>query len=262
MSDVVSDYADGVVTITLNRPDVLNALGLSMAESLQNALNELSDYQQLRCVVLRGAGKGFMAGGDLTYFKNILPEVQAGDVDQLTPIFDRVHGIIESLRRLPVPVIAAVHGAVAGFGVSLAAACDLVIANENTKFTLAYIHIGTCPDGGSTYFLPRIVGFKKATELALFGDVFDAQQGAAMGLVNKVTSDEDFQPAIDSWVSRITAGPQYAFRQTKFLLNQSLDNSFYDQVKLEGETFISCAQTSDFSEGITAFLEKRKAVFK
>lgn len=261
MSNVLTQIDKGVATVTLNRPDVLNALDPDMARDLHHALVGVMEDEDARCVVLRGAGDGFMAGGDVAWFKRTLPDLEAGRVDELNPIFEHVHGIVQTLRDIPVPVVAVLHGAVAGFGVSLAAACDLSIAAEDARFTLAYCHIGTSPDGGSTYVLPRIIGFKKAMELALLGDRFGAREALEWGLINKAVPADQVESAVEEWVGRLAAGPRFAYRRTKALLYASLDETFTRQVKAEEEAFKLCAQTSDFAEGVTAFVEKRKARF-
>lgn len=261
MSNVLTTIDKGVATVTLNRPDVLNALSPDMARDLHHALVGVMEDENVRCVVLRGAGKGFMAGGDVGYFRDVLPDLEAGQVDELNPIFEHVHGIVQALRDIPVPVVGVLHGAVAGFGVSLAAACDLSVAADDCRFTLAYCHIATSPDGGSTYLLPRVVGFKKAMEMALLGDRFGAREAQQWGLVNKVVPADELDDAADEWVQRLASGPRFAYGQTKALLYESLDSDFTRQVKAEEESFKRCARTADFAEGITAFMEKRKAKF-
>lgn len=261
MTDVLTEIHDGVATVTLNRPDVLNALSPDMARELHHALAGVSREESVRCVLLRGAGQAFMAGGDITFFKRALPELEAGKVEGLDTIFEHVHGIVIALRSIPVPVIGVLHGAVAGFGVSLAAACDLTVAAQGTRFTLAYCHIGTSPDGASSYLLPRVVGLKKAMELALLGDRFDAREALELGLLNKVVPETDIETAVNEWVGRFLAGPRFAYGRTKALLYGSLDNTFEEQIRLEEQAFKQCACTPDFAEGVTAFTEKRKARF-
>jgi 2-(1,2-epoxy-1,2-dihydrophenyl)acetyl-CoA isomerase len=261
MSSVLTNIENGVATVILNRPDVLNALDPEMARELHGRLEDVAADDSVRCVVLKGAGTGFMAGGDIGFFKSALTEFGAGRFDGIDPIFEHVHGIIAALRSMPVPVVGALHGAVAGFGVSLAAACDLAVAAEETRFTLAYCHIGTSPDGGITYVLPRIVGLKKAMELTLLGDRFDAQDALAMGLVNKVVPAAGLELAVTDWVQRIMVGPRLAYGKTKALLYHSLESGFDAQVELEETSFKECARTRDFAEGVSAFIEKRKAKF-
>lgn len=261
MSNVLTEIEQGTATVTLNRPEVLNALGPDMARDLHHALVGVAEDENVRCAVLRGAGGGFMAGGDIAYFQRALPGLRAGRANELDPIFEHVHGIVATLRDMPVPVVAVLHGAVAGFGVSLAAACDLSIAAEDTRFTLAYCHIGTSPDGGSSYILPRVIGFKRAMELALLGERFDARQALAWGLINRAVPADALESAAQEWVARLAAGPRFAHGRTKALLYHSLDHSFTEQVRAEEEAFKQCAQTADFAEGVAAFMEKRKAKF-
>jgi len=261
MSNVLTDIDKGVATITLNRPDVLNALSPDMARDLHHALIGVMEDENVRCVVLRGAGGGFMAGGDIGYFHGVLPEVRAGRVGELDPIFEHVHGIVQTLRDMPVPAVGVLHGAVAGFGVSLAMACDLSIAADDAVFTLAYCHIGASPDGGSTYMLPRVVGLKKAVELALLGDRFGAREALDWGLVNRVAPADGLDDAAAEWVERLAAGPRFAYGRTKELLYQALERSFEEQIKAEEQTFKHCAQGDEFAEGVTAFVEKRKPKF-
>ena len=261
MSTVLIQVEGAVATVTLNRPEVLNALSPDMARDLHFGLAGIANDQNVKCVVIRGAGDGFMAGGDIGFFERALPDLADGNVDLLDPILEHVHGIVEAMRSIPVPVIGALHGAVAGFGVSLAAACDLSIAAEGTRFTLAYCHIGTSPDGGSSYILPRVVGVRKAMELALLGDRFDARAAQDLGLVNKVVPAGELGTALEDWIRRFVAGPRFAYGRTKSLLYSSLDNRFSTQIELEERAFKECAQTRDFAEGVTAFVEKRKARF-
>jgi len=261
MTNVLTQIDKSVATITLNRPDVLNALSPDMARDLHHALIGVSKDETVKCVVLRGAGPGFMAGGDIRFFKDALPDLAADRVDELDPIFEHVHGIVTALRAAPVPVIAVLHGAVAGFGVSLAAACDLGVAADDTRFTLAYCHLGASPDGGSTYMLPRLAGLKKAMELALFGDYFSAGEAMAMGLINKVVPAAELEAAVSAWSERLRAGPACAHEQTKSLLYRSLDNGFDAQLEAEEKAFKQCARTADFAEGVTAFVDKRRPKF-
>ena len=261
MTNILVQTDGGRATVTLNRPEFLNALSPDMAHDLHHALLGLKRDKGVRCVVLEGAGRGFMAGGDIGFFQRILPVLGAGETRELAPILRDVHGIIETLRTMPAPVIGALHGAVAGFGVSLAAACDLAVAVESARFTLAYCHIGTSPDGGSSYILPRVIGFRKAMELALLGNRFDAREALALGLVNRVVPDDAMEAALEEWTGHITEGPRLAYARTKALLYGSLDNSFEEQIALEEASFKECARTTDFAEGVAAFMEKRKAKF-
>ena len=261
MTTIDTDIDQNIAHITLNRPDVLNALNAQMAVDMNASLAALADDDAVRCVVLSGAGEGFMAGGDIGFFKRSLPELSRGETQKLEPLFDDVHGIVRHLRTMRKPVLASVHGAVAGFGVSLMAACDLVVAAENTVFTLAYCHLGTCPDGGSTYALPRMMGLKQAMELALLGERFDAGRARSLGLVNWVVPETAREDKTSELAARLAAGPSFAYGHTKSLLNRSLESGLEEQLEAERDSFIECATTPDFAEGVNAFLAKRKPQF-
>lgn len=255
------DKQDHVAIVTLNRPQVLNALNPEMARELHAGLTDLAEDSGIRCIVIAGAGDGFMAGGDLGYFNQGLPKLQSGDTEELRAMFVHVHGIVEGLYRMPQLAIAKLHGAVAGFGTSLMMACDFAVASKETKFTLAYSLIGTSPDGGSTYLLPRLIGTRKAMELAILGERFDAQQAVDLGLVNWVVPADQLDERTAALAKRIANGPAKAYANTKRLINNSFDNELDAQLTAERESFMQCATGSEFAEGVTAFLEKRPAKF-
>ena len=170
MPDLLIDVADGVATLTMNRPEARNAFSPEMRSGLDAAFHRFENDEEVRCVVLRGAGEHFMAGGDVKSFAGILADEDVDIRDLLLHRIHTLHSIMFAMRRLPKPIVASVRGAAAGAGVSLAACCDLIIASEDAFFTLAYTRIGTSPDGGSTYALPRALGVKKTMEMALLGD--------------------------------------------------------------------------------------------
>jgi 2-(1,2-epoxy-1,2-dihydrophenyl)acetyl-CoA isomerase len=166
-----------------------------------------------------------------------------------------------SMRRMPKPIVARVRGAAAGAGVSLAAACDLIIAEEDAFFTLAYCHIGITPDGSSSFHLPRAIGIKRTLEMTLLGDRYTAQQMSDMGLVNFVVPSADLDEECDKLVTRLANGPTHVFGKGKQLMYRSLENEFESQLQLEAECFADCAKRDDFKEGVAAFVEKRRARF-
>ena len=247
-----------VATITLNRPEALNALNRELTLGLRDAVFTAENDASVRCVVIRG-GEHFMAGGDLKWFHK---EVGSRDSAQLRVQFEafihEVHAAIISLRRMPKPVIASVRGAAAGFGMSLMMACDLAIAADSAYFTLAYTAIGVSPDGGSTFALPRIVGQKKAMEIALLGERFDAATAERLGLVNRVVPLASLEIETNKLAARLAAGPTAVYARTKALLNGSLTSSLESQLQREAEAFAQSATEPDFKEGLSAFIEKRK----
>ena len=258
MSDsVLYSVADGIATILLNRPQVMNALDARMIVQLREAAERAEHDTQARAVVIRGAGPAFLAGGDVAMFHANLTKMPAL-VREGAP---ELHRAILALRRASKPVLASVHGAVAGAGVSVMAAADLAIAADGTKFTMAYSRLGTSPDGGATYSLPRLVGMRKALELILLSDAIEAREALRLGLVNWVVGAEQLAAETESIARRLAQGATAAFAEIKKLLNQSYDQTLAAQLNAEVEAFARCAGTRDFAEGVTAFVEKRKPQF-
>jgi 2-(1,2-epoxy-1,2-dihydrophenyl)acetyl-CoA isomerase len=252
----------GVSTITLNRPQAMNALDRGITVALREAVFAAEQDPAVRCVVLRG-GAHFMAGGDLKWFRSITEgKSPSQNRVQFEGFIHEVHGLILSLRRMPKPVLASVRGAVAGFGMSLMMASDLVVAADDAYFTLAYTLIGASPDGGSTFALPRIVGQKKAMEIALLGERFDAAQAAQLGLVNRVVPAADLEAETGKLAQRLAAGPTAVYGRTKALLNGSLSTPLEAQLQREAEAFAQSASEPDFHEGLAAFVDKRKPRFR
>jgi len=248
----------GVATLTLNRPQALNALDRDLTVGLRDNVLAVEHDPSIRCVVLRG-GEHFMAGGDLKWFRSLV-EGRSGAENrvQFEGLIHEVHTVILALRRMPKPVVASVRGAVAGFGMSLMMACDLALAADSAYFTLAYTLIGTSPDGGSTFALPRIVGQKKAMEIALLGERFDAATAERLGLVNRVVPKERLEAETATLAVRLANGPTSVYARTKALLNGSLNASLESQLQREAEAFAQSASEPDFQEGLAAFIEKRK----
>lgn len=250
-----------VATLTLNRPTALNTLDFALMDALVAAAAEVAADDALRVVVLRGAGRHFMAGGDLNTFNGELAKPPQQRNADFRRMIGRVHSAIEAFHRMPHPVVGGVQGAVAGFGLSLMNACDLVVAADNTYFASAYRNIALTPDGGGSWSLPRIVGTRRALEIMLLGERFDAQQALAWGLVNRVVPLAELDAAIAGIVRSLADGPVQAIRNTKRLMRESLARSLSEQLDAEATSFGACAGTADFVEGITAFLNKRSAQF-
>jgi len=262
MNSTLQSSRDGAIaTLTLNRPASLNALDLEMIEALVEHTAALAADASVRCVIINGAGKHFMAGGDIRMFAAELSTTPAQRQQHFSGIITRVHAAIEQIHRMPQPVIASVHGAVAGFGLSLMGACDLAIAADDAYFTSAYRHIGLTPDGGSTWTLPRLVGAKKAMEIVLLGERFDAREALSVGLVNRVVPAAELAAATLTMARDLASGPALAIANGKRLVNQSMQRSLSGQLADEAASFSACAARDDFAEGIRAFMDKRPPKF-
>lgn len=261
MPDLLLDQTGAIATLTFNRPESRNALSTDMRTLLIQSLHALEMDDSVRCIVLKGAGEHFMAGGDVKAMATLLQQPPVAIRNQVMLRIHDLHPIMFALRRLPKPIIASVAGAAAGAGVSLALAADLVIADENAYFTLAYCHLGTSPDGGASFQLPRAVGIKKAMEIALLGDRHTAREAQAMGLINFVANAGELPAQTAQLAQRLAQGPTHAYGNTKRLLYRSLANDFEAQLQFEAENFAECAARADFKEGVTAFVEKRRAHF-
>ncbi len=255
------DRAGPVATITLNRPESLNTLDYALMDALIEAAAEVAGDDSLRAVVVRGAGKHFMAGGDLRTFAGELHKPGQQRASEFRRMIGRLNSAIEYFHRMPHPVIGCVQGAVAGFGLSLMNACDLVVAADNTFFASAYCNIALTPDGGGSWALPRIVGTRRAMEILLLGERFDAQRALEIGLVNRVVPVGELDAAAMQYAQSLARGPVLAIRNAKRLVRESLSRSLAEQLDAEAVSFGACAGTPDFVEGITAFLDKRPAQF-
>jgi len=257
------EQRDAVCRITLNRPTSLNAINGDLVAALGHVVTSLKGNRTVRAVVIDGEGDHFMAGGDIKKFQTMLAETT--DRTELNGRFstmlDAVHRVIVDMRSLDQPIVASVKGAVAGAGVSLMLACDLVIAADNAFFTLAYCHLGVSPDGGSTFHLPRMVGLKRSFEMALLGDRFDAATAERWGLINRVVAAADLSAETGALVTRLANGPSHAHAHAKRLLNSSHQNDMEHQLSQETTFFADCTTTEDFREGVHAFIEKRPARF-
>jgi 2-(1,2-epoxy-1,2-dihydrophenyl)acetyl-CoA isomerase len=254
---VLIERTGNVARLILNRPAALNALDFAMMDALVEATVALAADATLRVVVVAGAGKHFMAGGDIRAFAATLDATPAERQKRYTAAVGHVHTAIENLARMPHPVVARVQGAVAGFGISLMNACDLVVASEDTYFAAGYRNIALSPDGGGSWSLPRLAGARRAAEILLLGERFDAHAAHTMGLVNRVVPLAELDTAVDKMVAALCAGPTGALRATKRLLRDSDARTLSEQLHAEALSFGSCSATDDFAEGISAFVAKR-----
>ncbi|MBS1227085.1 MAG: enoyl-CoA hydratase/carnithine racemase [Proteobacteria bacterium] len=261
MSAVLYEVGDRVATITLNRPQSLNSVNPAMIDGLLGSSSQAASDPSVRAVIVRGAGEHFMAGGDVKWFRE-QQALPAEDCRQsLASLIEGVQAAVLNFRQMDKPVIAAVHGAVAGFGLSLMMAADLVLASEKAYFTLAYSNIALSPDGGASWSLVRHVGLKRAMEIALFGERFDASRAYELGLVNRLLAPGQLASGTQELARRLACGPALALARTKALLNQSFDHSLEAQLLAEQCGFADCAAHSDFAEGLAAFFEKRRPVY-
>ncbi len=258
---VLCTRENGVGTLTLRRPDALNALDFSMMDALVDATRVLAGDASLQVVVIRGDGRHFMAGGDIRAFAAETTRTADARQALFTRAVDHVHAAIENLARMAPPLVARVQGAVAGFGLSLMSACDLVIAADDAYFAAGYRNIALSPDGGGTYWLPRAVGPKRAAEILLLGERFDAAAALQMGLVSRVVPIALLDAEVDKVVDALRTGPREALRATRRLLRESPQRSLSEQLHAEALAFGQCSAQDDFTEGVSAFLAKRRAEF-
>ena len=254
------EVKDGIATLTLNRPDRLNALGGSLREDLHDAVTRSAADPEVRVMVITGAGKGFCSGGDV----KAMGEAKAGQrerplIEKIAPGRDRT---LLAMREAPQPIIAAVNGAAAGAGMNLALGCDIRIASTAARFTQAFVKRGLHPDWGGTYFLPRAIGTAKACEMIFTGDVIDAAEAERLGIVSRVVAPEELMPTAYELARRIAAGPPVAIRLAKrsIYANSELDLRAALQVETMAQNI--CFETEDATEGIRAFGEKRAPTFK
>lgn len=247
---------DGVAVITLNRPDKLNSFNQAMAYDVQNALDHSMDNPEIRCVLITGAGRGFCAGQDLE-------EAIAPDSAKIEEhVESKYNPMVRKIRAIEKPVIAAVNGVAAGAGANLAYCCDIVLAAENAKFIQSFINIGLVPDTGGTYFLPRLVGLHRATIMTMLGEKMTAQEGKDLGMIYKIFPDEELMSGALELAKRMAQMPTRGLGLTKRALNRSLRHSLDEQLAVEKELQGQAGRTADNEEGINAFLEKRKPVFR
>lgn len=245
----------GIASLTLNRPEVFNSFNKEMAMEVQEALDQCYSDSTIRCLVLRGAGKAFCAGQDLK-------EVTDPNGPPLTSIVrDHYNPIIERIRKLNKPVVAAVNGVAAGAGANIALACDIVVACESASFLQAFSKIGLIPDSGGTFFLPRLIGWQKASALMMLGEKIPAADAEKLGMIYKAVPDADFDGEVEKIASKLAGMATKGLAYTKVALNQSMHNSLSAQLSLEEQLQTKAGSTNDYKEGVEAFLEKRKPEF-
>ncbi len=244
-------------TITFNRPQAMNTLNPEFVDDFLQVLQQVQADEHVRAILLCGAGKTFMAGGDISYFHANLDTLP----DTVGAVMDKVNACVTLLQNLKQPILAKLHGSVAGIGISFMAACDLAIAAESTKFTLAYSNIGITPDGGAAYLLPRLIGTRRAMQLALLPEVFAAAQARDMGLINFIAPDNELDAQTQQLLDKLAAGPTQVYARSKALINKTWGRSLATHLQAEREMFVASTADEDFRRGVTAFVNKKKPVF-
>lgn len=248
-----------IATVTLNRPAQFNVMNNELSSGLRKALMECWDDDEVRAVILTGNGRAFSGGGDIKFFVGAL--AQQNIIPSLEKMMPVLHAAIAMIREIPKPVIAALNGVAAGGGFGLALACDFRIASPQVNLVTAFLGIGASPDSSSTFFLPRHVGLAKATEMFLRNKPVPAEEALNLGLLTAVVEPDQVMAEARKLAEELAQGPTAAFGRTKLLLNQSLGNSLHEQLHSEARSITLSMGTPDFAEGITAFVEKRKARF-
>jgi 2-(1,2-epoxy-1,2-dihydrophenyl)acetyl-CoA isomerase len=250
--------ADQVATITLNRPEVLNALDLQLGRELFHAVLQVDEDPDVRCVVVTGASRAFCAGGDVKAFVANLPRPGAL-IKELTTY---LHGAVSRLCRTDKPVVMAVNGVAAGGGFSLAMSGDIVLAAESASFTMAYAGIGATPDGSSSYFLPRLIGLRRTMDLYLSNRTLSGREAMTWGLVTRVEPDAHFKASTEKLARELAQGPTRAFGAAKRLFHESTSESLETQMELEAQAIAAASHSQDFAASVTAFTKKLPVTFK
>lgn len=256
MSSILFEIKNGVAFITLNRPEKFNSFNREMALAMQAHLDECASVHDIRCVYITGAGKAFSAGQDLS---ELIGENAIG-IDKI--LSEHYNPIITRIRNMPKPVVAAVNGVAAGAGANIALCCDIVVAAQSSSFLQAFSKIGLIPDSGGTYFLPRLIGWQKASALMMLGEKVPATDAERIGMIYKVFADESFADESMKIANTLAQMPTKGLAFTKHALNFSLNSSLESQLLTEDELQRKAADTYDYKEGVAAFLEKRIPVFK
>ncbi len=252
---ILTTQDEGILTITLNRPDTLNAFNGAMGRELLEALKKAERDPAARCIVITGAGRAFSSGEDLKARQS------EGITDFGSTLRDRYNPIILRIRNMEKPVLGSINGVAAGAGCSLALACDLRVASEKARFIEAFVRVGLVPDSGSSFFLPRLVGLGKALEMAFLGDEIGAEEALRLGLVNRVAPPADLEGATHEMALRLAKGPTKAIGLAKRAMNRALTMDLEQILDYEMYAQETAGASDDYQEGVAAFLEKREAKF-
>lgn len=259
---LIAEVNDGVGTLIINRPDRRNAFTAEMSQLMTEIVHRFEQDDAVRAVLIRGEGETFSSGGDVNGFHEALVADRVRHAASMEQRIVTGHLSFHRLRRMPKPVIVAAQGVTAGMGISLLCCADLAFAADDAQFTLAYRHVGLSPDGGISYFLPRIVGERRALEMLLLGERFTAAQALEWGLVNRVFPRDSLAHEAAEFARKLARGPTRAMGAAKQLVRQSLESTWDVQSAAEAQTLSRIAATDDHLEGVSAFVEKRKAVFR
>jgi 2-(1,2-epoxy-1,2-dihydrophenyl)acetyl-CoA isomerase len=256
MSIIITEKINQVFLIKLNRPDKFNSFNREMALQLQDALDQAEHDENTRAILLTGEGKAFCAGQDL-----------AEAIDENGPGIKRIveehyNPIVLRIRSIEKPIVCAVNGVAAGAGANIALCCDVVVASQSSSFIQAFSKIGLIPDSGGTFFLPRLIGFQRASALMMLGDKVTSADALAMGMIYKLSADDTLQQDALALANQLSNMPTKGIGFTKRLLNESVFNTFAKQIEREGQVQVDAADTYDYNEGVSAFLQKRKPEFK
>jgi 2-(1,2-epoxy-1,2-dihydrophenyl)acetyl-CoA isomerase len=257
MNSILLKIENNIGYITLNRPDVFNSFNREMALLMQDTLDQCAKYENIRAIVITGAGKAFCAGQDLKEVTT--PELMPGFRKILE---EHYNPIIERIRSINKPIVAAVNGVAAGAGANIALACDIVVASEGAAFIQAFSKIGLVPDSAGTFFLPRLIGFQKASALMMLGDKVGAQEAFNIGMIYKFYPVAFFEEEVEKLALTLAKMPTHAIALTKQLLNKSMINNLQEQLAMESDLQIDASGSHDYQEGVNAFMEKRTPEFK
>jgi len=257
---VQSDFKDGILKVSLHRPESLNAMNAQMLQDLKAVFLEAHAAKDLRAVIFTGTGKVFCSGGDVKFFYEVLQKEDARAKFHDMP--NQLHDFTLLMQTLPVPVLGAVNGPAVGVGFSYALACDILVASQSAYFMLGYLKIGLSPDGGSTYFLPRAVGVHKALASLALAEKISAEEAKRLGFVQQVFSDDSFEEEVYKVARNLAALPTKAYAEAKRLMFSSHSKTLAEQLHLETEAVKRSSQTRDFYEGVKAFSEKKKPSFQ
>ena len=255
---ILIDRDGGVATLTLNRPDKLNAFAGTMRDDLPAALDGLAEDDAVRAVIVTGAGRAFCAGADVGYLTRL---IESGDFDEATALVEAGRRVVTAVRSMPKPVIAAINGAAAGGGANLALACDLRLASDRASIGQTFNRIGLAPDWGGTYHVPRLVGPARAAELFFFAEMVPAEEAERIGLVNRVVPHDELMGLAAEWAAKLAAKPALAIRYAKQAIQRSLGSTVDEMLDFETAAQRDCFESSDAREGVRAFVEKRPARF-